>query len=160
MTVTVGTDVFDTVANVDTYWSDRGNTAWAALDTSTKEVHMRKATDWISRNFRFIGTRKTAAQRLHWPANDAVDPDGFTVGDQDAPWQVKEAMAIVADIVREGAYDLEGILTDDTAAIKKQKVDVIEVEYDTAARLRGQDVISHVYQLLAPLTFSSTLLRA
>lgn len=159
MALTLLTDAYDSVANVDAYWADRGNAAWAALTEVVKEQNIRKATDYIDRNFRFIGNRATASQRLEWPRLDAVDPDGFTVGETDAPWQVKEAMAIVADLYRAGTYDLEGIVTND-AAIRKTKVDVIEVEYDTAYRRQGEDVVTHVYKLLASLTGSGALLRS
>jgi hypothetical protein len=164
MAVTVGTDVYDTEANVDTYWSNRGNTAWAALSSPNKEIYMRKATDWLDRNFRWRGTAQAAptSQRLGWPRDTAYDDDGYQIGETLAnmPWQVEEAMAIVAELYSLGTYDLEGIVTDDLSSVKFQKVDVIEVEYDTRKRLQGQDVISHVYQLLRPVTFQDKLLRA
>lgn len=159
MAVTVGTDVFDSLANVDSYWSDRGNTDWAALSDANKETFMRKATDWISRTFTFRGTRATSAQRLHWPAVNAYDPDGFAVGVSEAPWQVKEAMAIVADLYRSGSYNLDKVTTSNDARVR-EKVDVIEVEYDPSFRLRGSDVPSHVYELLRPVTKQGGLSRA
>lgn len=159
MTLTVGTNCYDTSANVDTYWSDRGNTDWAALSTADKELNIIKATDWLERNFEWRGNRATSDQRLHWPADCAYDDDDFQIGATEAPWQVKEAMAIIADLYRQGTYDMEGILTDDNA-VKRQKVDVIEVEYDRTLRLRGQAVITHVYALLRPVTVGWGLLRA
>jgi len=158
MPVTVGTDVYDTVANSDTYWAARGNTTWTGATEANKEVWLVKATDWLERNFRYRGVRKTSDQRLHFPADQAFDDDGYPVGEDAAPRQVKEAMFLVGDLVRQGTYDLDGIVTDDLAAVKRQKVDVIEVEYDTAHRLRGQDVLSHVYQLLAPVVANQAVL--
>lgn len=161
MTVTVGTDVYDTVENVDAYHDARGNVDWAALALADKEIYMRKATDWLERNFTWRGTRAESSQRLGWPRLDAYDDDDYQIGDVEAPWQVKEAMAIVADLYRDGSYDLTGIVTDDDAAVTKTKVDVIEVEYDSAARLKGQDVLSHIYQLLTSVTtHSGTLMRS
>lgn len=158
MTVTVGTDVYDTVANVDTYWSDRGNTSWAALTTANKEIHMRKATDWLERNFRWRGTRATDDQRLGWPRNYAYDDDNVSIGTESAPWQVKEALAIVADLFRDGSYNLTGIVTRSTR-IKRQKVDVIETEYEGGSS--GQDTLTHVYQLLRAVSQApGVLLRA
>lgn len=159
MALTLLTDAYDSVANVDTYWTDRDNSSWTDLSTTKKEANIRKATDWIDRNFEYVGKRKASSQRLKWPRSCAIDRDGYQVGDTDAPWQIKEAMAIVADLYRQGTYDLEGIVTS-SAAIIREKVDVIEVEYSEGLRQQGQDVISHVYQLVMPLTTSGQLLRA
>jgi hypothetical protein len=159
MAVTVGTNVYDTLANTDAYWLERANTDWAALDTADKEVYMIKATDWIDREFRFRGKKSTEDQRLSWPRDLAYDDDGYQVGEDGAPLKVKEAMYIMADIFRDGTYDLEGILVDDVA-VTKEKVDVIEVEYDAAARLRGGSVMTHIYALLGPMVTANSLLRA
>lgn len=57
------------VADCDTYHSNRGNTAWAALATTAKEQALRKATDYLVQEYRmrWKGTRMTAAQALDWP---------------------------------------------------------------------------------------------
>lgn len=158
MALIVGTDTYDTLANVDAYWVARGNTAWDLLDDATAEINIRKATDWIDRTFSFVGSKLTSAQRLQWYREGAC-VDGFTVATTEYPNQLKEAVAIVADIFRAGSVDMEGIVTSDTA-ITKEKVDVIEVEYDAASRLRGPAIPSHVYQLLSPLTRQNSLVRA
>lgn len=157
MTVTVGTDVYDVIANVDTYWSDRAATAWGLLSTANKEAYCRKASEWLDRNFTWRGSRATDAQRLAWPRVDAYDNDGFAIGTTAAPWQVKEAMAIVADLYRGGVVDLEGVVSN-SALIKRQKVDVIEIEYET--QMRGQASVSHVYQLLRAVCLGNELLRS
>ena len=159
MALTLLTDAYDSVANIDTYWSDRGGTDWAGLSTANKEIYIRKATDWVDRNFTFSGTRKTSSQRLKWPRSGAIDRDGYSIGSTDAPWQVKEATAIIADLYRNGTYDLEGIITDDSA-ILKERVDVVEIEYSEKMKKQGKDIISHVYQLLYPITIDDQLMRA
>ena len=155
MTLTVGTDSYDTLDNVNAYWLKRGNTLWAALTDDEKEVNIVKATDWLERNFSWRGTRATAEQRLGWPRLDAYDDDDFQIGATDAPWQVKEATAIMADIYRDGTYDLNGILTSNARSLKRQKVDVIEVEYDPGSRIPGADVVTHVIKLLNAVTSGS-----
>lgn len=160
MTITVGTDTNQEVVAVDSYHSDRGNTDWAAQGTTQKEQHMRKAADWLERNFRWRGTKKTSAQRLGWPRDQAFDDDSYAIGESAAPFQVTEAEAIIADLYRGAVNDLEGIVTDTDAAVIKEKVDVIEVAYDSKSRLRGADVISHVHKLLDGVTLSKRLLRA
>lgn len=152
MTLTVGTNTYDTLANVNTYWLDRGNTSWDEADDEDKEAAIIKATDWLERNFRWRGARLTADQRLGWPREEAYDDDDFAIGTTGAPWQVKEAMAIVADLMRLGTYDLEGVLTSNSRSLKRTKVDVIEVEYDPGTRIPGADVVSHVIRMLQSVT--------
>lgn len=160
MAVVVGTDTNQTLVEIDLYWSNRSNTDWVALSDSDKEVHLRKAADWLERNFTWRGVRKTSAQRLGWPRDQAFDNDNFAIGETAAPLVVQEAEAIIADLFRGATTDLEGIVTDDAAAITKEKVDVIEVTYDAKSRLRGADIPSHVYLMLEAVTLGSALLRA
>lgn len=149
--LTVGTDAFDTLANVDAYHADRGNADWAAVvDDTQREIFIRKGTDWINRTFDALEDPTTETQRLKWP----------TFPDTTIPWQVAEATAIIADLYRLGVYDLEGILTSDDASINRTKVDVIEVGYDTSKRLLAGSIPTHVYQLLRPLTGQGRLRRA
>jgi len=159
MSITVGTDAYDMVANADAYWLDRANADWASSSLGDKEVNLRKATDWIERNFRFRGVRATGTQRLAWPRERAFDDDGYAIGLTSAPLRVKESMYIVADIYRAGTNDLEGIVTSNDASVVKQKVDVIEIEYDANSRIRGADVLSHIYELLGPTITANSLLR-
>lgn len=69
------------VADADAYWADRGNTAWAALSNSNKQIALVKATDYIDNRFggRMIGTKATETQALEFPridtGNDVWDYD-------------------------------------------------------------------------------------
>lgn len=152
MTLIVGTNTYDTLANVNAYWELRGNTDWEEADDDLKEPAIVKATDWLERNFRWRGSKLTAEQRLGWPRIEAYDDDDFVIGETSAPWQVKEALAIVADLMRVGTYDLEGIMTSNKRSLKRTKVDVIEVEYDPGTRIPGADVVSHVIRMLQGVT--------
>lgn len=161
MALTIGTDAYISEADADSYWTDRGNTDWTGLTSAAKEINIRKATDWVDRNFSWIGDKATGPQRLKWPRKYA-EVEGFDLSDTEIPWQVEEATAYIADLYRAGVVDLEGIVTDDAAAISMQKVDVITVQYDTSKRLQGADIVSPIYELLRPLTLGAngTLKRA
>jgi len=161
MALTVGTDAYETLANVRSYWADRGDTAWALLSDATAEVYIRKATDYVDRNYSFIGDKATAAQRLKWPRKNA-EVESFAIAEDEVPWQVEEATAQIAELYRVGTVDLEGIVTNDEAATSMTKVDVITVQYDTSRRLQGSAIPSHVIELLRPLITSTNggLLRA
>lgn len=56
-------------ADADTYHANRGNAAWAALDTAGKEQALRAATDYMRQTYRlrWIGMRVTITQALDWP---------------------------------------------------------------------------------------------
>ncbi|UXO93741.1 putative minor tail protein [Pseudanabaena phage Pan1] len=155
MPLTVGTDAYSSLADVRAFWAARGDTAWAALSDTAAEVLIRKATDYVDRTWEFIGDKATAAQRLKWPRKFA-EVEGYLLDDTTIPWQVQEATALVAELYRLGTFDLEGVVTDDAAAIQMQKVDVITVQYDTSKRLQGADVPTHVFKILRPLTRSSS----
>ena len=137
MTVTVGTDVFISVADADTFFARRGNTAWAALSTEQKEVFLVKASDAVERRFRWRGTRATAAQRLGWPRLDAFDNDDLPL--LGIPWQVEEATCLTAEQLVKGV-DLDGVLTTDLL-VKSEKVDVISIhdEMDTKGKTVNED---------------------
>lgn len=163
MTLTLGTDAYETLANVRAYWlarDDVASDAWIALSDANAEQLIRKATDYVDRNFAYIGDKSTSTQRLKWPRVGAF-VDGFELDSTTIPWQVSEATSAVAEMFRLGIYNMEGIVTNDAAAITMQKVDVITVQYDSSKRLQGKDVPSHVYALLRPLTGGQgALLRA
>lgn len=163
MSLTVGQDAYWTVADVITFWQRRHvrtHTAWTALTTATAEALVRRATDYIDRTFDFRGEKATKAQRLKWPRRRAR-VEGYTLALTEIPWQIQEATALIADELRAGNFDDKGIVSKD-AAVKRQKVDVIEIEYDTVRRVRlGGDIATHVTHLLRPLLAShSALLRA
>ena len=63
----------------DSYFSDRGNTAWAALGTPAKQAALVQATDFVEKNFYFVGWKRSQAQALEWPRYDAFDKDGRIV---------------------------------------------------------------------------------
>lgn len=154
MPLTVGTDAYSTLAFVRAYWDARGDTSWADVEDATGEALIRKATDYVDRNWEFIGDKATALQRLKWPRKYA-EVEGYLLDENTIPWQVQEATAEAAELLRLGTFDLQGVVTDDAAAIQMQKVDVITVQYDTSKRLQGADVPTHIHKLLAPLVRSS-----
>ena len=146
MTLTVETgsgsttaESFISVTDADTYFSNRGNTTWAALTTAQKEQALRKATDYIEAMYRarWKGFVKTATQALAWPRSyvylepfvvGAVGSYPYLVSDSIVPTEVKNACAELAYKASsaELAPDLE-------QGVRSEKIDVITVEYDTNA---------------------------
>jgi hypothetical protein len=143
---------FVSVSDADTYHSNRGNTDWASLATAAKEQALRKATDYMEQLYRLMwkGYRHTEAQALSWPRDEVERVDYAFLNqssfyDNDVvPNEVKNACAELA--LRASADDLAPDLTQ---GVKREKVDVLEVEYDTNSpqytRYRAID------NMLAPL---------
>lgn len=57
------------VAYADAYFLDRGNAAWAALDTTKKQNALIGATDYVELRWgsKFKGSLATETQALAWP---------------------------------------------------------------------------------------------
>lgn len=120
------------VSDAASYLSDRGYSAFAALATDAlKEAALRKATDYMEQAYRtrWKGTRVTATQALSWPRLyvERIDGTYYYPGDE-VPVEVKNACALLA------LKSIDGDLNADlTQGVKREKVDVMEVEYDSAS---------------------------
>ncbi|MDD5724452.1 MAG: hypothetical protein PHY29_12070 [Syntrophales bacterium] len=118
------------VADASTYFSNRGVTAWAALDTgeatAVREAALRKATDYMTAVYRdrWEGVRYTEDQALDWPRSGVVR-DSWAVGYDEVPTEVARACAELA--LKAASADLQPDLTQ---GVVREKVGPIETEYD------------------------------
>lgn len=158
---------YGTVVNADAYHLARGNTAWAGSDP-LKAAALVRASAYIDGHYRtrpndcglmlsrFGGTKTGGrAQVLEWPRTGCIDTDGETVDSATVPDEVDRATyeAALRELVTPGS------LTPDFVAstlAKREKVDVIEVEYAVAEAKPGQlpptsPTLPIVDGLLAPL---------
>lgn len=88
---------FISVADADSYFSARGNTAWTGTET-VKEQALRKATDFMQGRYinRWKGTRTHETQALAWPRENVTDADGYSLQSNVVPREVKHACAELA----------------------------------------------------------------
>jgi len=128
----VNAESYISVADADTYHSNIGNTSWTSLTTTVKEQLLRKATNYMVETYRmrWAGVRKTDTQALDWPRYlvPRLDTEAvFAYYDSDSvPGEVKVACSELA------LKALSGSLAPDTDRLtKREKVGVLEVEYDT-----------------------------
>jgi hypothetical protein len=115
------------VADADTYFINRGVTSWDALDnTDDKEPALRKATEYMINKYRrrWQGARVYQIQALDWPRVGVV-VDSWSVASDEVPTEVARACAELA--LKANAEDLQPDLEQ---GVIREKVDVIEVEYD------------------------------
>lgn len=153
MTVTVGTDVYLSVAGANAYWSARNNATWAAATDAQKEAALLEATQYIDGHYSFIGTQDID-RPLAWPRQDVQITSGNYAGkiyDADTiPPQIEHACAELA--LNALSNRLSPVL-DRGGLIKREKVDVVEVEYmDFAPSGRTYSFVSSI---LKPLLKSS-----
>lgn len=136
-------DAYISTADADTHFSDRGFTLWATMSTNEKEQAIRRATDYMGQVFRlrWAGNRVSTTQALDWPRAWVPRTDyGYTSGGQAISSSdfYYPADAVPAEVVRacaDLAYKAAGgeLTPTLTRRTVREKVDVIEVEYDRAA---------------------------
>jgi len=153
MTLVVGTDTYLTLAAANTYWSNRNNTVWSAASDAEKEAAMREATQYVDGAFNFIG-QQIITNTLSWPRDGALVEQGNFAGmvydNATIPPQVKDA---VAELALEALSARLAPSASRGGLIKREKVDVIEVEYmDFAPSGKSYSFVS---MLLKPLTKGS-----
>lgn len=118
------------VVDASTYFTARGNTTWDALDTgeatAAREAALRKATDYMLAVYRdrWEGVRYIEDQALDWPRAGVVR-DSWSVDIDEIPIEVKRATAELA--LKSASEDLQADLTQ---GVVREKVGVIEVEYN------------------------------
>lgn len=150
MAVTVGTDTYLSVADADTYWSNRNNSTWDGASTAEKEKALREATQYIDGAYQFIGVITSSSQLLAWPRAGAVILRGNMAGavfDSDEyPPQVKNACA---ELALECLSARLVPAAERGGAIKSEKVDSLQVEYqDWAPSRKTYDFVT---MLLKPV---------
>ncbi|MEE4332303.1 DnaT-like ssDNA-binding protein [Pseudomonas alliivorans] len=157
-------DFYGNVADADAYHAARANAAWTG-DDMAKQAALIRASAYIDGKFQtqnscgrweslFSGIKTGGrAQALQWPRTGATDTEGNEIPTTEIPVEVEQATYEAA--LREIA--LPGSLSPDyvaSTAIKRQKVDVLEIEYQTASTGTGvptRPVITVVDELIAPL---------
>ena len=117
---------YASVSAADSYVADRGITGWAALSSTIKQQSLVKATDYLEATYRaaWKGNRVSETQSLSWPRYNVI-VDGFNFPSNVVPTQVVNAcieMAIRASVG-------ETLLADQGQRVRREKIDVIEVEY-------------------------------
>ena len=122
-TVVPGANSYVTEAELTTYAADRGVTLAAATD-----VLLIKAMDYIE-SLAFIGDKSSEGQALQWPRN-SVYIDGYYVESTTIPSALKTGQIATALAIDSDNSPLATV----GRSTKREKVDVIEVEYmDSAA---------------------------
>ena len=107
---------------------------WESQSPEDRETALIVATRWLE-TLSYGGTRCSTTQRLKWPRKDA-ECDGLISTCSEIPYASKEAEGILAYqyILDPKSFPGFGGAAGDAAPagtyIKRQKIDVLEIEYD------------------------------
>ena len=118
-TIVAGANSYVSIADLDTYASDRGVTI-----TGTQADLIIQAMDYIE-SLQFIGLQLTENQALSWPRSDAVKKRIYWYDTDEIPQCLIDAVCETALAVDAGNSPLNNI----DRATKKEKVGDLEVEY-------------------------------
>lgn len=127
-TAKANAESYISVTDADTYFANRGYTLWATMSTNEKEQALRRSTDYMLQVYRlkWKGSRASATQALDWPRGQVVlDDSGISYPGNEVPQEVRNACAELA--FKAAGGDLAPDIGQRTL---REKVDVIEVEYD------------------------------
>jgi hypothetical protein len=162
-------DFYGTVAAADAYHAARANTAWAG-DDEAKQAALIRASAYIDGRYRklmpsgvwqslFPGVKTEGrGQAREWPRTGATDYEDHPLPSDQVPAEIEQATyeAALRELAEPGSLSPDYIAA---TAIKRQKVDVLEIEYQAAADTSGgvptRPVLTVVDELVAPL-FRST----
>ncbi|MAD98776.1 MAG: hypothetical protein Unbinned200contig1000_14 [Prokaryotic dsDNA virus sp.] len=146
------------VAYADAYFLDRANSGWSSADTSSKEIALVKATDYVEIRFRdkWKGILAPEATTLSFPRQYLYNRKGEL--ETGIPEDVKKAVCEYA--VRALSADLlpDPTVSDSAKALKKtfEKVGPIETEVEYQDGSARPDIIRPYPAADRLLTFWTT----
>lgn len=140
---------YASVAHADDYATTRGLTAWTGTNEQ-KQAALIRATDYMEATYRtsWRGYRASETQALSWPRTN-VEVDLYPVAANIVPVPVINACVELA--IRALTEDLLGDLTQ---RVKREKVDVLEIEYAD-----GSDAVKRfpmVSRMLSPYIYGGS----
>jgi len=149
-TVVAGANSYVSEAGLIDYATDRG----VVLNGQT-DVLLIKAMDYIE-SLAFIGDKHTEDQPLQWP-RDEVYIDRYYIERETIPKELKNGVytaALAIDIALDPLRIIE-------RATKREKVDVIEVEYmeSNASQTIVRTISAALYKILVPGGHGSSAFR-
>ena len=146
-----GANSYVSLASADSYFGLRGNNTWVDGDDDAKEAALIKACSYME-TFFWNGIKTLSTQNLEWPRRNVIDQNGYYVSATCIPMRVKNAQSELAYRYFSGddpAPDL-----DSSGRVVRERVDVIEVEYDRGGT-KAVPEFTYVDALLKPFLKSS-----
>jgi hypothetical protein len=121
-------DSWVSLADANAHFANYGG-FWTGEDAA-KEAALRRAALWLSTGIKWTGKRSCTSNMLAWPRTGVTDCDGTKIESDEVPTSIVFAQLYAAS----AELQTPGILTPSITPgqmVKREKVDVIEVEYMT-----------------------------
>ncbi len=134
------------LADANTYHSDRANTSWASAADDARNAALIKAAQWLDGTYRnrWVGMKTDDDQSMCWPRYEAYDEDGYYIDSDSVPTRISYAQAEAALAIIDGT-ELSPAL-DRGGRVKREQVGPISTEYFDGAPART--VLSAVLDLI------------
>jgi hypothetical protein len=151
-----GANTYALLATVETYHTDRANTAWTSVVYDDPKVaailramSYLEAQPWVGQPLNIVGW--SSGQSLQWPRG-YVMMDGYDWPTDEVPPKVVQALceAALVELSKPGALS---VALERGGAVKREKIDVIETEYFDGASSKTQ--YTAITQALRGLVMSS-----
>lgn len=126
-------NAYDTAANADAYFADRGIDTWTGAAADKEEALIRGA-DYIDNFYhgRWLGLRTYETQSMDWPRSWVTDVDGYAIDQDEIPTRLKEANYEAAYLILIGSETLEPTI-DRRETRKRVKAGPVEVDTEYSA---------------------------
>lgn len=105
----------------------KGYSNWQTLSEDMQKVYLIRGTEFVDNFYNWKGRRGRASQSLSFPRLDLYDDDYYQING--IPDKLKKACIEAAFLNASSGSDTLFTTKDENGAIKKQKVDSLEVEY-------------------------------
>ena len=109
------------------YCTNKGYTSWLSLSENEQKVFIIRGTEFIDNFFNWKGRKGKGSQALSFPRLDLYDDDHYLICG--IPDKLKKACLEAAFLNSTSGADTLFTTKDENGAIKRQKVDSLEVEY-------------------------------
>lgn len=109
------------------YCVSKGYTNWLSLTEDMQKVYIIRGTEFVDNFYNWKGRRGSQSQSMAFPRLDLYDEDHYEV--RGVPDKLKKACIEAAFLNSSSGSDTLFTTKDENGAIKKQKVDSLEVEY-------------------------------
>lgn len=109
------------------YCTMKGYTSWQSLSETEQKVFIIRGTEFVDNFYNWRGRKGTGGQALSFPRIDLYDDDQYLI--HGIPEKLKKACLEAAFLNSASGSDTLFTTKDENGAIKRQKVDSLEVEY-------------------------------
>lgn len=109
------------------YCVNHGYTSWIDMTEDEQKVYLIKGTSFVDNFYEWKGYKRTSVQSLEFPRNGLIDNNRTEI--LGIPNNLKKAVIEAGFINYSSEVDNLFVSRDENGAIKRQKVDELEVEY-------------------------------